>query len=88
MIPCKISTTDAIILVLNISREANLELLNKDVVHNLDSKEVAIDLTLKNKLGLDIGDIVSLDIQPKNLLNGLKLFQKYQDLSSAEEYKP
>jgi hypothetical protein len=42
-----------------------------------------MDFTLKNKLALDAGDVVSLNIQPTNLLNGLKLFQKYQDLSSA-----
>lgn len=33
---------------------------------------------LTHKLGLELGDTVAINFKPKNILNGLKLFQKFQ----------
>lgn len=43
-----------------------------------------MERTLMNKLGLSVGDVVSINLQPKNMLNGLKLFQKFQNMGSDE----
>jgi hypothetical protein len=87
MVPSKISSTDIIILVCNISRETGLGLIGEDTLPPLKENEVAMELTLMDKLGLKINDAVEIQMNPKNLMNGLKLFSKFKDLSSDDEYQ-
>lgn len=44
----------------------------------MDGKEIAVEDTLLNKLGFGIGDVASINLEPKNMLNGMKLFQKFR----------
>ena len=37
-------------------------------------------------LGIDVGDKISVVVQPKNLLAGMKMFEKYQEASSKTEH--
>lgn len=55
-------------------------------LQKLGAKEVALSAELMHRLGVKIGDSVSMTITVPGLLRGGRLIEKYQSFESREEY--
>lgn len=86
IVPVELPRTDSLLLVINSTRELEMGIGLQSGLQRLGAKEVALSTELMHRLGVKIGDSVSMTLTIPGLLRGGKLIEKYQSFESREEY--
>jgi hypothetical protein len=82
IVPVELPKTDSLLLITNITHEQSLGVGLKSNLEKLGPREVALSKELMSRLGVKVGDSVSITLSIPGLLRGGKLIEKYQSFES------